>query len=81
MKSKRKTRTLKLRIISNRGTWEVQWVKRLTLDFGSGHDLTVCEIKPHVWLCADSMEPAWDSLCPFLSAPPSLTHTLFLKVK
>ena len=21
-----------------------QWVKRQTLDFGSGHDLTVCEI-------------------------------------
>ena len=26
-----------------------QLVKRLTLDLGSGHDLTVHEIKPHVW--------------------------------
>ena len=23
-----------------------QWVKHLTLDFGSGHDLTVCESEP-----------------------------------
>ena len=26
-------------------------------DFGSGHDLTVCEFEPHVRLCADSSEP------------------------
>ena len=26
-------------------------------DFGSGHDLTVCEFEPHVGLCADSSEP------------------------
>ena len=26
-------------------------------DFGSGHDLTVHEFKPHVGLCADSSEP------------------------
>ena len=35
-----------------------QSVKRLTLDFGSGHDLTVCEFKPQVKLCADSVESA-----------------------
>ena len=29
-------------------------VKRLTLDFGSGHDLTVHEIEPRVRLCTDS---------------------------
>ena len=38
-------------------------VKQLTLDFGSGHDLTVCATEPRVGLCADSAEPAWDSLC------------------
>ena len=37
-------------------------VKRLTLDFGSGYDLTVREFQPLVGLCADGEEPAWDSL-------------------
>ena len=37
-----------------------QLAKRLTLDFGSGRDLTVCEMEPH----------AWDSLSPSLPAPP-----------
>ena len=41
-----------------------QSVKRPTLDFGSGHDLVVCEIEPWVGLSADSVEPAWDSLSP-----------------
>ena len=35
-----------------------QSVEHPTVDFGSGHDLTVGEIEPHVGLCADSMEPA-----------------------
>ena len=26
-------------------------------NFGSGHDLTVCELEPRVGLCADSLEP------------------------
>ena len=39
-----------------------QSVKRLTLHFGSGHDLKVLEFEPCVGLCADSVEPAWDSL-------------------
>ena len=49
------------------GAWVAQWVKRPTVNFGSGHDLMVCEMEPHVRLCADSTEPAWDSLslCPF----------------
>ena len=38
--------------------WVVQSVKRLTLDFGSGHDLSVCEFEPCIGLCADSAEPA-----------------------
>ena len=33
-------------------------VKRLTLDFSSGHDLNVCEFEPLVGVYADSAEPA-----------------------
>ena len=43
--------------------WVAQLVKHLTLDFGSGHDLTVRGL----W--ADSEEPAWDSLALFLPLP------------
>ena len=39
-----------------------QLVTLPTLDFGSGHDLTVREIESCVRLCADGMKPAWDSL-------------------
>ena len=53
-----------------------QSVKHLTLDFGSGHDLTVCEFKPHIGLCTDSVEPTWDSLSPSLSALPLLMLSL-----
>ena len=64
-----------------------QLVKQSTLDFGSGHHLAVCKIKPHIGLCADSKEPAWYALSPslfatpFLSAPPLLMLSLFLKNK
>ena len=44
-----------------------QLVKRPTLDFSSGRDLTVHEIKLCVGLCADSVEPAWESVSPSLS--------------
>ena len=44
-----------------------QLVEHPTLDFSSGHDLTIPEIKPWVRLCADSMEPAWDILSVCLS--------------
>ena len=44
------------------GAWAAQSVKHLTLDFGSGHDLTVSEIEHSFGLCTDSMEPACDSL-------------------
>ena len=57
-----------------------QSVGRLTLDFGSGHDLTVCGFEPHIELCADSAEPASDSLSPFLSAPTPRVHSLMLSV-
>ena len=48
------------------GAWVAQSVKHLTLDFASGHDLTVLEFEPYFGLCADSTECAWDSLslCP-----------------
>ena len=47
-----------------------QSVKHPTLGLGSGHDLTVWEFEPHIGLQAASVEPAWDSLSPSLSAPP-----------
>ena len=55
----------------------VQLVKLLTLDSGSGHDLTVCEFKSRIGLCTDSAEPAWDSLSR-LSLP--LLHLLSLSL-
>ena len=63
------------------GAWVSQSVKGPTLDFGSGHDLTVCESEPHFGLCADSGVPAWDS--PPLSFSLPLPHSccLFLKTK
>ena len=38
--------------------WLSPSVKLPTLDFGSGHDPTVCGFRPRIQLCADSMEPA-----------------------
>ena len=52
-----------------RGTWVAQSVKHLTRDFGSGHDLLILGIQPRVRLHTHSMEPAWDSPSPHLSAP------------
>ena len=46
----------------NCDTWVAQSVKHL--DFGSGHDFMVHGLQ------ADSVEPAWDSASPSLSAPP-----------
>ena len=67
------------------GAWVAQSVNHLTLDFGSGHDLTVCGFQPHVRLYADSSEPgaSSDSVSPSLSAPPLLVlaHSLSLKSK
>ena len=54
-----------------------QSVKRPTLDFGSGHDLTVGDVEPGVGPCTDSVEPAWDSV----SLPLSPAHSLTLKNK
>ena len=38
------------------GSWVAQSVKRLTLGFSSGHDLTVHGLEPCVRLCAFSIE-------------------------
>ena len=46
-----------------------QSAKHPTLDFSSGHDLTVCGMEPCNRLCADSGEPAWDSLSHSLFTP------------
>ena len=62
---------------ASRGAWAPRSVKRLTPDFGSGPDLfMVREIKPHIRLCTDSMQPTWDPLSPSLSAPPLLSVSL-----
>ena len=55
-----------------------QSVKRQTLGFGSGRDLTVREFRPRVGLCADSLEPGWDLSLP-LSAPPQHAHCVSQK--
>ena len=50
-------------------------------DFGSGHDLTVCEFEPHIGLCADSLEPGTCfGFCASLSLCPSPAHALSLSV-
>ena len=59
----------------------VQSIRRLILDFGSCHDLKVREFEPHMGLCADSAEPAWDSLSFFLSAPLPLVLACSLSLK
>ena len=51
-------------------------VKGLPLAFGSGRDLVVREFETRAGLCADSIEPAWDSLSPSVSAPPRLMLSL-----
>ena len=62
--------------VKTRGAWVAQSVKRLSLDFGSGYDLMAYEFKSYIGLCADSVEPAWDSLSPSLSGSPLLTPSL-----
>ena len=61
------------------GAWVAQSVKRPTLDFGSGHDLTVHGFGPHVGCRPASAEPAWDSVS-LLSLHSLLVVSLFLKI-
>ena len=55
-----------------------QSVRCPTLGFSSGHYLFVLGFEPHVGLCADGVEPAWDSLSP--SAPLSFSLSLSLSL-
>ena len=49
-----------------------QSIKYLTLDVSSDHDLTVqCEFEPGIRLCADSVEPARDSVSLSLCSLPA----------
>ena len=52
----------------------VQSVKHPTLDFSSDHYVMIHRFEPHVRVCADITEPAWDSLSLSLSTPPPLMH-------
>ena len=45
-----------------------QSVKHISLDLGSGNDLTIHEISTAEGLCSDSVEPAWDFLSALLLA-------------
>ena len=59
-----------------RGTRVTQSVKHPTS--AQGHDLRVREFKPHIGLCAQSLDPGSDSVSPSLSAPPLLVLCLCL---
>ena len=66
------------------GTWVAQSVKRLALDLGSGHDLTVCEIKPCVSLYVLTVWRLFGILfLPLFLASPLLMHACvhFLSLK
>ena len=52
-----------------------QSVKQLTLDFGSGHDLTICEIEPGIDLQTDSTWSVLDLLSLPLFAPPLFVNS------
>ena len=48
-------------------------------NFGSGHNLVVHEFEPHIGLCADSLEPALDSVSTSLPLP--YLHSLSVSQK
>ena len=59
------------------GARVAQSLKRPTLDFSSGHDLTVHEFKLCIGLSAVGAEPALAPLSPSLSAPPPSPKMFF----
>ena len=63
---------------TSKGAWMAQTVKCPALDLSSGHDRTICEFKPHVRLCTDGVEPAWDSASPSLCPSPACALSLSL---
>ena len=62
------------------GTWVTYLVKRLTLDFGSCHDLRAVRLSLRSGSVL-GVDPAWDSRSPFLSDPPLSLLLLFMKLK
>ena len=58
------------------------WLSQLNviLGFTSGHNLIVREFEVRIGLCADSVDPAWDSLSSSLSAPPVCSLSLSLSL-
>ena len=53
----------------------------LASDFASGDHLEGCEVEPHIWLSAVSMEPASDSLFPLSLYPSGCVLSLSLSQK
>ena len=68
-----------IKISDSWGASVAQSIKCLTLHFGSGHDLTIREIEPHVRLCAKQGACLGFSLSLFPSAP--LPYSCFLSLK
>ena len=67
------------KILRLKGAWVSWWAGHPTLDFGSGHDLTVVGLSPYHTLLG--MEPAWVSVSPFLSLPLPLLMLSLSKKK
>ena len=49
-------------------------------NFRSGYDLTVCESESHIGLCADSSEPALDSVFLSVCSSPAWAHARSLSL-
>ena len=62
--------------VDSGGAWGAQSVQRPTFDCGSGRDLTVRELEPHVGLHTVPVEPAWDSPSLPLPGPPLFVLSL-----
>ena len=61
------------------GAWVAQSVKHPTVSFGSGHELTVHGYQaPHG---IHTLEPAWDSFSPSLTASPPVIVSFSLTTK
>ena len=65
----------RLKQLKTRGAWVAQLVKRPTLDFCSGHDLTVHGFKPRVGFVW-TVQSLFGILSPSLSPPPSLLQAV-----
>ena len=62
------------------GSWVVQLVKHLTLDFRPGHDLTVLEFEPPTLGFALTVWILLGFSLSSVSAPPPLAHALSLSL-